>query len=232
MNKWLPIVQVAASFLPLWKEILWNVVDAKRLYLSGVTSADSEHAVYPWRGDHVDFAYILEFIGVKEADYLGRFSKRRHRHFVDSRAFDWLQWKPIETTDTFGVNMLKKTNQRHFDSVINLYISKIWLDFVKMFNIFSSKIIWLTTWFISHELGPMFMSPTSGQAFFKNKLTNRRSRYHWNGHPNISWKSGWSKCWWKGSSIWCYISTVVENIIDEKYGKVKRHEWRIQRVSL
>ena len=42
---------------------------------SGVTSAGNEHAVYPWRGDHVDFAYILEFIGVKEADYLGRFSE-------------------------------------------------------------------------------------------------------------------------------------------------------------
>ena len=45
------------------------------LFFSGMTSSDNEHAVYPWRGDHVDFAYILEFIGVKEADYLGRFLK-------------------------------------------------------------------------------------------------------------------------------------------------------------
>ena len=43
-----------------------------------MTSSDNEHAVYPWRGDHVDFAYILEFIGVKEADYLARFSNDSH----------------------------------------------------------------------------------------------------------------------------------------------------------
>ena len=41
--------------------------------------------MYPWRGDHVDFAYILEFIGVKEADYLGRFSKRRYRNLPIAR---------------------------------------------------------------------------------------------------------------------------------------------------
>ena len=54
-----------------WFFMLFNDI----FYFSGMTSSDNEHAVYPWRGDHVDFAYILEFIGVKEADYLGRVPK-------------------------------------------------------------------------------------------------------------------------------------------------------------
>ena len=126
--------------------------------------------------------------------------------------------------------MLKKTNQHHFDSAINLYISKIWLDFVKMFNIFSSKIFCRR-----HELNvnnKCHQHQDMQQFCFQNKFTNRRSRRYWNGHSNISWKSSWSQCWRKSSSLWCYISIVTENIIDEKYGKAERHEWRIQRVSL
>ena len=57
-------------------------------FFSGMTSSDNEHAVYPWRGDHVDFAYILEFIGVKEADYLGRFSKWHPSHILQPCAID------------------------------------------------------------------------------------------------------------------------------------------------
>ena len=62
-NKW---------FSTFWQNFLFFDFN---FFFSGMTSSDNEHAVYPWRGDHVDFAYILEFIGVKEADYLGRFSK-------------------------------------------------------------------------------------------------------------------------------------------------------------